>query len=243
MKKNDLIKVIREIVKQELKKELPNALAQVFSNLMGDQRPAVHSINTVRYINPPVNAVGKQYPHTPSQVEIPDEVPTEIDEMSSLKSQLTEMFNNGTPVKRNAQPQASVPPAKQFTSNPVLNEVLNQTRPFNSSERMAMRAGGGAGLAMSPAVAIAAAGFQGSSPAQAVTGVGEMMPEEEVGFMRNIPTMPGANSPVLTELPVHAQSGLREGQEGGSAPLEGMQIDSALDLKIILPYQTALKEF
>lgn len=217
MKKSDLIKVIREIVKQELKKELPNALAQVFAQMMGQaQRPEVHSINTVRYL-----------PKSEPPVPQPETEKDEVDEMVSLKAQLSEMFNGEAPVKR-TQPVAR-PQQKQFTKNPVLNEVLNQTRGFSSNERMAMRAGGGGGLAMSPGVAMAAASYGGGA-AVSETGVGQMMDESEVGFMRGVPTMPGASGPVLTELPTHAQT-LREGQEGGSAPLEGLPVDSALDLK------------
>ncbi len=201
MKKSDLIKVIREIVRQEVKKELPNALAQVFAQIMGQaQRPEVHSMNTVRYLQPakPVYA-GTPLPHEPSKEEIPSEVPEEVDEMTSLKAQLSEMFNGGAPVKKIQQ--HTVPQPKQFTKNPVLNEILNQTRGFSSSERMAMRAGGGGGVAMSPAVAMAASGYSGGAIVSE-TGVGQMMDENELGFMRGVPTMPGADSPVVAQLPV-----------------------------------------
>lgn len=224
MKKSDLIKVIREIVKQELKKELPNALAQVFAQMMGQvQRPEVHSINTVRYLQP-AKVVGTSLPHQPSKEEMPNDVPEEVDEMTSLKSQLAEMFNSGSPVKK--VQQTAAPKPKQFTKNPILNEVLNQTRGFNSSERMANRVGG-MGAGMSPAVAMAA----GAYAAPSATGAGEMMRGEELGFMRNVPGMPGADSPVLTELPAHAAPVMHEGQEGGPAPMEGLAVDSALDLK------------
>ena len=217
MKKSDLIKVIREIVRQEIKKELPNALAQWFAlNVMGQpQQPQIHSINTVRN-------VPKSEPPVP-QPEAPE------DEMASLKSQLQEMFHGGTPVQRVApQPQAA-PQQKRFTANPVLNEILNQTRGFNSNERMANRVGG-MGSAMSPAVAMAASGYGGSA-GPSVTGAGQMMDGQDLGFLRNVPGMPGSDGPVLTELPAHAQSSLREGMEGGAAPLESLGAVSALDLK------------
>lgn len=214
MKKNDLIKVIREIVKQELKKELPNALAQVFAQMMGQAQPQIHSINTVR-------PVPKSEPPVP-QPEEPE------DEMASLKSQLQEMFSGGTPVQRNAAAPQAPPQPKRFTNNPVLNEVLNQTRPFNGMERRANSVGG-MGAAMSPAVAMAAGAY--TAPAAAATGAGEFMDSKELGFLNKIPGMPGADGPVLTELPAHARPPLREGVEGGAAPLEGMAIDSALDLK------------
>lgn len=199
MKKNDLIKVIREIVKQELKKELPTALAQVFQKLMGGQQPEIHGLNFSRPI--------KQSVPTPPPTE-------EVDETAMLKEQLQQMFAGEDIVRRSP----AVPPVKKFTSNPILNEVLNQTRPFNSSEKMAMRAGG----AISPGVAMAAAAYTSPSAAS-TTGVGEMMDDSGLNFMKGVPTMPGANSPVLAELPI--------GQGGGSAPLEGLGQVSALDIK------------
>ena len=215
MKKEDLVKVIRAIVQQELKKELPKALAQVFQNLMGNQQPMIHSINTVRPVRQPL-------PRTPSAEESPDE----MDETLKLKQQLREMFSDGEPVRRAVTSQPVQPkPQKVYTKNPVLNEILNQTRPFNGQERMAMGVGGSG---MSPAVMMASSGYQSS--AAATTGVGELMDGSELGFLKKVPGMPGADGPVLTELPAHVQT-LREGQEGGPAPLEGMVVDSALDLK------------
>lgn len=209
MKKDDLIRVIREIVRQEIRKELPTALTQVFSNLMGKVQPSVPpKPNTIKPTEKP--------PETQTQEE-------ELDETATLKAQLQEMFNEGVSVRRVAQQV----PQKTFAKDPVLNEVLNQTRPFNSSERMAMRAGGG--LAMSPGVTIAAAGFN-ASPGPSTTGVGEMMSSEDLGFLNKIPTMPGADVPVVSEIPV-GRVQLGEGQEGGPAPLESIGQISALDIK------------
>lgn len=216
MKKNDLIRVIREIVRIELKKELPNALAQVFAQMMGQaQRPEIHSINMVR-------PVPKSEPPVP-QPEDP------VDEMTSLKSQLQEMFSGGAPVQRTVPQQQAVPQQKKFTSNPVLNEILNQTRPFNGSERMANRVGGAVAAAMSPGVAMAAGAY--AAPSAAATGAGQMMESSELSFLNKIPGMPGADSPVLAELPTGRAAMLREGQEGGPAPLESLGTLSALDLK------------
>ena len=218
MKKSDLIKLIREIVRQEIKKELPNALAQWFAlNVMGQsQQSRVQSIDTTKNLSKNEQPV--------SQPQIPAD---EVDKMASLKSQLQEMFNGGAPIQKATSQQTS-PQQKRFTSNPVLNEILNQTKPFNNSERMANRVGGGGAAVMSPGVAMAAAQF---TPAASTTGVGEMMSESDLEFMKNVPSMPGANDPVLTELPACTAPVLQEGQEGGPAPMEGMAIDSALDLK------------
>jgi len=209
MKKDDLVKVIRAIVKQEIKKELPTALAQVFAQMMGQaQQPQIHSINMVRNIAPST-------PPVPQPVD-------PVDEMASLKSQLQEMFQGGSPVSRAAAPPAA-PPMRQFAKDPVLNEILNQTRGFNSSERMAGRASGMGG-GMSPAVAMAAGAYQ--APQVATTGVGELMDGSELGFLNKIPGMPGADAPVITQLPTS-----RGMVQEGHAPLEALGNVSALDLK------------
>lgn len=209
MKKDDLVKVIRAIVKQEIKKELPTALAQVFSQMMGQsQQPQIHSINMVRNLKP-------SHPPVP-QPELP-----EVDETANLKAQLQEMFAGGVSIQR-AQPQAA-PPMRTFTKDPVLNEVLNQTRGFNSSERMANRVGG-MGAGMSPAVAMAASGYAPSGGS--TTGAGEMMEGQELGFLQKIPGMPGADAPVVDHIPTS-----RGMVQEGHAPLEGLGAVSALDLK------------
>lgn len=207
MKKNDLIKVIREIVKQEIKKELPTALAQMFANLMTGKSPIVSK---------PTDIIGKEVSHTPRNKELPEESPSELDEMVSLKSQLQEMFNSGDPV----QHRQSIP-QKHYSTNPILNEVLNQTSPFNSSERMAMRAGGGLVGGMAPGVAMAAAQY-GPVVGNSNMGVGEVMSESEMPSFARMPIMPGADTPMLTEPPA------------GGAPISMgnlMDTPSALDVK------------
>jgi hypothetical protein len=217
MKKNDLIKVIREIVRQEIKKELPNALAQVFSQMMGQsQQPQIHSINTVRNL-----------PKSSPPIPQPPEAEGIMDEMASLKGQLQEMFSNGGSVKKTTPPPNSVPQMRQLAKNPVLNEILNQTRGFNSSERMANRVGGMGG-AMSPGVAMAAGAYE--TPQTSTTGVGQLMSDSELGFLNKIPGMPGADTPVVTHIPT-GHTMVHEGQEGGAAPLESLGQISALDLK------------
>jgi len=213
MKKDDLVKVIRAIVKQEIKKELPTALAQVFAQMMGQaQKPQIHSMNMVRNLAPSTPPV--------PQPELP-----EVDETANLKAQLQEMFAGGVSIQR-AQPQTApqmTPQMRTFTKDPVLNEVLNQTRGFNSSERMANRVGG-MGAGMSPAVAMAASGY--SSSGGSTTGAGEMMEGQDLGFLQKIPGMPGADAPVIDHIPTS-----RGMVQEGHAPLEAMGAVSALDLK------------
>ncbi len=93
MKKDDLVKVIPAIVKQELKRELPIALASVFQNLMGAIPAAQKSPEPVK-------------PTSPSNDITLD---SEVDETSDLKSQLREMFTHGAPVQRVSSQQAPAP--------------------------------------------------------------------------------------------------------------------------------------
>lgn len=211
MKKTDLIRVIREIVRQEIKKELPVALSQVFTQMMNGAHEGSVSSPT------PIRPSKKTLEPAPKEAE--------EDDMSSLRSQLQEMFNGEAPVRR-PQPR---PSQKQFTKNPVLNEILNQTRPFNSSEKMALRTGGGGGLSMmAPSVALAAS--QLGTSIETTPGVGEMMTDNDLGFMRNVPGMPGSDVPMLTELPTNSMR-VSDGQTGGSAPMEVLGEASALDVK------------
>lgn len=210
MKKDDLIKIIRAIVKQELKKELPTALTQVFTQMMGQAQSPSRPISTVKNTS-------KTEPSNFQSTE-------QVDEVVNFKSQLREILNGeeGFIKKESPKPIQS----KKFTNNSVLNEILNQTRPFNSNERMANRVGGGG--VMSPGVMVAAAGYESSVP---TTGVGEMVPSEDLNFLKNVPVMPGADAPVINHIPISRSQPLIEGQEGGSAPLEMLGNVSALDLK------------
>jgi hypothetical protein len=113
MKKNELTHIIKEIVAEEIRRELPNAIAEVFQNFLG-QKSVVNE-----------------------RVSPPAPKPDPEDEEISLRSSLKEMFA-GTRVM--TPPQATAGP-KNFTKNPVLNEILNQTRPFSPQERTGM--GGG----------------------------------------------------------------------------------------------------
>ncbi len=51
-----------------------------------------------------------------------------------------------TPVKRQQPIQQTQRPQKEFTKNAMLNEVLNQTQPFTSAERVEGGQGGGSSV-------------------------------------------------------------------------------------------------
>jgi hypothetical protein len=127
MKKNELTHIIREIVAEEIRRELPNAIAEVFANVMGQKQPITER-------------VAPQKPKPIMRPQVVDEP-----EESLLKRSLKEMFD-GTPVMR---PQATTHAPKQFAKDPKINDILNQTRPFTPQERT------GASLGMAAMMAAA----------------------------------------------------------------------------------------
>jgi hypothetical protein len=205
MKKDDFIKVVRIIVKQELKKELPNALAQCFQTLMAGKRDNISSPTV-----PPVES-----PSVSSEENSEDE-------LTSLKGQLKEMLNQGT----STAPRPNPPQKKIFSKNPLLNEILNQTRSTSEYERSNGQSAARFGMAPTPTAAMVS-GFS-EHPALAATGVGELMSGNELSFMDNIPGMPGADSPAVSQLPTNGGRMLSENQ----APMAGLpETVSALDVR------------
>lgn len=199
MKKSELTQltqIIEILVAKEVRKQLPGIIAETFQNMMGR------------------SVVTEERQPTPQPVHEEMEA-----EETTLKQSLRELFA-GTPVMKT--PQAGPRQPRQFTKDPVLNSILNQTRPFNGQEKMAM--GGG------PAVMMAMA--QMPSGPSAMTGVGEMMSEDEMpSFARNMPSMPGVNPGVpLAELPTSRAPVLQEGQESTHVPMESLGEVSALDV-------------
>lgn len=143
MKKNELTHIIKEIIAEEIRKQLPAAIAEVFQSLGGNK-----SVVNERKI--PKEKI------EPSPAE---------DETLSFKQSLREMFS-GTKVIP-PRPQQQV--AKKFTSNPVLNEILNQTRPFSSQERT------GASLGMAAMMASAQSNVSMGGSTE-VPDMGELVP-------------------------------------------------------------------
>lgn len=130
MKKDELTHIIREIVAEEIRKELPSAIAEVFSNFMGKKQPITEQ---------PVQPI-RQSPAPVQQKET----------TTSMRQSLRELFE-GTQV---ISPQTANKGPRTFTKDPKLNEVLNSTRPFNSQERggpmAAVASMGGMGMNISP---------------------------------------------------------------------------------------------
>jgi hypothetical protein len=191
MKKNELTHIIREIVAEEVRKELPSAIAEVFQNFTNKKQPVVEQVT---------RSVAK-----------PKEVPP-----TKLKQSLRELFEGTAVISKEPQNQAP----KKFTKDPILNEILNETRPFSPQERM----GSPIGIAAMAAAAQAGARMPGISPAAPV-----MMESgtNEPAFMRNVPSMvPSSTVPVAMPQVSQAQL-LREDH----VPLADLPSDvSVLDL-------------
>lgn len=200
MKKSELSQItqlIELIVAKEVRKQLPTIIAETFQNMMGKSVVTENS-----------------HPN----VEEPNDVSTS-NEQINLKTSLRELFA-GTPV---IQPKNSPRQPKQFTKNPVLNEILNETIPdLRSRESLA-------GMAA----------FQGGYNPASYSHAAPMMPMDntpEPAFMRNVPAMDGhspRNIPQLhsPSIPISRPPTLIEGQTSTHAPLSTLPNGvSALDV-------------
>lgn len=139
MKTSQLTHIIRAIVAEEIKKQLPQALTEVFSTLGGK---SVVTEQRTAPVSEPVSVEDEEQP------------------VHTMKQSLRELFA-GTPVM--SPPQPAAPVKKTFTKNSVLNEVLNQTSPFSGLARQQM-----GGMSPAAAMAAEMAGVQiqnGSTPA------------------------------------------------------------------------------
>ncbi len=125
MKKEDLIHIIRQLVAEEMREKLPAAIAEVFQKLMTQSSDTPDTAQMHPSINDP-------------DADVEDD---------GMKQSLKELFGGSPSTTKIQQKPVSKP--KTFTKNPILNEVLNQTSPFSSQERM--------GASMGTAAMIAAA--------------------------------------------------------------------------------------
>lgn len=212
MKKSELSQItqlIELIVAKEVRKQLPTIIAETFQNMMGKSV---------------VTEAQKPVAQPPQRKSIEENIETvedeDQDEQVNLKASLRELFA-GTPVMQ-SQPQTRQP--KQFTKNPVLNQILNETVPDLRSRE------GLAGMAA----------IQGGYNPAAISMAAPMMPMEEgpePAFMRNVPSMgmPRHVHPApqmhVPSIPVGKPPVLIEGQESSHAPLSALPDGvSALDV-------------
>jgi hypothetical protein len=217
MKKSELTQltqIIEHLVAREVRKQLPAIISETFQNMMG--KPVITEQR--------------------KQVEIPQEQTTEElsqepSEHIDFKASLKELFA-GTSVMKNEpqyQQQKVQQPPRQFTKNPIFNQILNETTSdLRDRERLvgaaAFQGGYSPSLTMIP----------GFNPSEAT-----MPMSEEPTFMRNIPTMPGnvmGHSPMQATPPPQ----MVDGQISNHAPLESLPTGvSVLDMKAYAPASVA----
>jgi len=163
MKKSELTQltqIIEHIVAKEIRKQLPSLLAEVFQNKIGNL------------------VVNEQAAHPPSAAVKPTTLTENKEEVINLKASLRELFD-GTPVMENPVVEQPPPTTKQYTKNPIYNQILNETRgDLRDRERI-----------------VGAAAFQGGySPA--LTMLPEFgQPEANI----NIPPIASTRAPTLVE--------------------------------------------
>lgn len=198
MKKSELtqiIQIIEMVVTKEVRKQLPTIIAETFRNMMGTKTIVTENKTPSRESLPEVNSEPLEETHS---------------EQVNLKTSLRELFA-GTSVMT-PPPQTRQP--RQFTKDPILNEILNETTPDLRSRE------GLAGMAA----------FQGGYNPSAMAS--PMMPMEsghEPAFLKNIPTM---NSPKhIPQLPIGNPPALADGQTSTHVPLSALPEGvSALDV-------------
>lgn len=194
MKKSEftqLTQIIELLVAKEVRKQLPQVISEVFQNMMGNKTVVAESKQPITEAKEPA---------------VEEEDPLE------MKASLRELFSGGSPVTKRHLEGGQPRQQKTYVKDPVLNQILNETRPLRETERLAGMAAyqGGYNPAMPPV------------PVMNMTGVGEMMTESELpSFARNMPDMKMAPQSSPATVPI------REGQAPMAALPEGV---SALDV-------------
>lgn len=204
MKKSELTQItqiVEHLVAREVRKQLPKLISEAIQNMRG---------KTI--------VTEAKRASQPQRVREQEEVleNTIGDEPSDFKASLRELFA-GTSVMKAPVQESQVREPKQYTKDPVLNAILNETtNDLRSKERLvgaaAFQGGYSPGLSMVP----------GFNPGSAM----DAQIEDEPAFARNIPSsLPPMNAPIL-----------REGQESDHAPMSMIpQGASVLDLKHAAP--------
>ena len=210
MKKTELetlTKIIEVVVAREVRKQLPAIIGETFKNMMGK------------------SVVTEQFAH-PIREEV--EIHSELNrERNNSKVSLKELFSETSAMKSSEQSQReNSKPIRQFTKDPILNQILNET---NSDLKQRERL-------------VGAAAFQGGySPALAMIpefnsamSAGSMMAsDEEPSFSRNMPIMPGS----IPGIPIHStRPTITNDKECGVAPLSiSPEVTSVLDITNQIP--------
>lgn len=110
MKKSELTQltqIIEHLVSKEIRKQLPSVIGEVFQNMMGSK-----------------TVVTENKGQTLSVKEIIEEDIQEEKDPADFKKSLKELFSGVTP---KPQPAPAPKQTRQYTKNPVLNQILNET--------------------------------------------------------------------------------------------------------------------
>jgi hypothetical protein len=108
-----LAKIIKIIVEQELKRQLPDLIKEGVTKVLNENK----QLNNKQVVS-----------------KIIEE---EIDPFKLANSVLDEnrLFTNNSTDDEYIQPRRQSQQVRQFAKNPILNEILNNTQPFSKSER------------------------------------------------------------------------------------------------------------
>jgi hypothetical protein len=209
MKKSELTQltqIIEHIVRKEIYKQLPVLIAEIFHT------PAVNKQIVTENNTSPVSNESTEDPEN---------------EHINLKASLKEMFA-GTAVMGDPEVQSHQPKKiRQFTKNPILNQILNETTPD-----LRMREG-------MVGMAAMAGGYQ--SALGPMVGDGSVISEgaTEPAFMRNVPAPPLANN--ISIPPVSQQQLMSESHIPMATIPEGVSVlDVARRVPLAAPVAKAL---
>lgn len=206
MKKSELTQltqIIEHLVAKEIRKQLPTIIAETFQNMMG--KPIItEQIHPVQTIKE--------------------------EKSKDFKTSLKDLFA-GTPVIK-SEDESGPKPIKQYTKDPKLNQILNETvSDLRDRERLVGAAAFQGGY--SPSLALVP-GFNPSA-----VSAQPMESGDEPSFSKNMPTMTGLPESI-SSIPITKPPILVEGQESTHAPMsmipEGV---SVLDLKQHAPAAVA----
>lgn len=111
-----LAKIIKLVVEQELKRQLPHLIDEGVKKVLRENKQLVKS---------------------PVTKQVNEDVDPFALANSILEKNRQFSHNHDTDDEEyNVKPTRSSQQVRQFTKNPVLNEVLNSTKPFSQTERM-----------------------------------------------------------------------------------------------------------
>lgn len=171
MKKSEflqLTRIIEHLIAREVRKQVPIIITETLRNMKG--REVV------------------------SEQQIPSTITEEIqEEPSNFKASLRELFE-GTKVMQSSVQVNRPQEKKQYTKNPILNEILNQTTGLRQKERM-----------LGQTADVYSPGLDSPITFNPTAGMSMLEHEPEISVMKNVPIMESL-PPTLSVLDVVKQT-------------------------------------